>query len=164
MRTLDVACGTGYITSRLPGDVTGLDQSVRMLEIARSQAPRATLVQGSGLQLPFVDASFDRVFSSHFYGHLEENERGQFLREARRIAPELVVLDAGLHEGQPRDVWQERELNDGTQWLVYKRFFSADGLLAEVGGGEILLAGTWFTFVRSRSAPMDRVDEASRFT
>jgi len=151
MRTLDVACGTGYITSRLAGDVTALDQSTRMLKIARGQAPNATFVQGNGLQLPFADASFDRVFTSHFYGHLEEHERDQFLADARRIAPELVILDAALHEGEPRQVWQERELNDGTQWLVYKRFFSADGLLAEVGGGEILFAGTWFTCVRSRS-------------
>lgn len=149
MRTLDVACGTGFITSRLRGDVTALDQSARMLAIAQTQAPMATLVQGNGLQLPFPDASFDRVFSSHFYGHLEEHERGSFLAEARRVAPELVVLDAALHKGEPRDVWQERELNDGTQWFVYKRFFSVDGLLAEVGGGETLFSGAWFVCIRS---------------
>src|SRR4051794_10026441 len=37
-RTLDVACGTGFLTRRLPGDVTGLDQSAEMVEIAA--APR----------------------------------------------------------------------------------------------------------------------------
>ena len=151
MRTLDVACGTGYITSRLAGDVTALDHSARMLEIARDRAPNATFVLGSGLQLPFADESFDRVFTSHFYGHLQEHERGRFLTEARRVAPELVILDAALHEGEPRDVWQERELNDGTRWLVYKRFFSADGLRAEVGADEVLFSGTWFTCVRLRS-------------
>lgn len=151
VRTLDVACGTGYITSRLQGEVTGLDQSSRMLEIARSQTPHATLVQGSGFELPFPDASFDRVFTSHFYGHLEEHERSRFLAEARRVAPELVVLDAALHEGEPRDEWQVRELNDGTHWQVYKRFFSEDGLLAELGGSETLFSATWFICVRSEA-------------
>ncbi|MGH2445831.1 MAG: class I SAM-dependent methyltransferase [Candidatus Limnocylindria bacterium] len=149
MRTLDVACGTGFITSRLSGEVTGLDQSARMLDVARTAAPHATFVQGSGLELPFPDASFDRVFTSHFYGHLEEHERDRFLAEARRVAPELVVLDAALHQGEPRDVWQDRELNDGTKWQVYKRFFSEDLLLAELGGGETLFFGTWFICVRS---------------
>jgi SAM-dependent methyltransferase len=149
MRTLDVACGTGFVTSRLRGNVTALDQSPRMIEIARRQAPDATLVQGSGLSLPFRDASFDRVFTSHFYGHLEEHERAPFLSEARRVAPELIVLDAGLHEGEPRDVWQDRELNDGTQWVVFKRFFSEAKLLDELGGGEVLFSGTWFICIRS---------------
>ncbi|HWN23441.1 MAG TPA: methyltransferase domain-containing protein, partial [Gaiellaceae bacterium] len=31
-RTLDVACGTGYLTQHLPGQVTGLDASPSMLE------------------------------------------------------------------------------------------------------------------------------------
>jgi len=149
MRTLDVACGTGFITSHLRGDVTGLDQSARMLDIARRRLPEVALVQGTGLQLPFGDGTFDRVFTSHFYGHLEVHERDAFLGEARRVAPELVVLDAALHEGEPRDEWQARELNDGTQWLVYKRFFDPDRLAAEVGGGDILFAGTWFVCVRS---------------
>lgn len=118
VRTLDVACGTGFVTSRLRGTVTALDQSPRMIEVARRQAPDARLVQGSGLSLPFPDASFDRVFTSHFYRHLEEHERGPFLSETRRVAPELIVLDAALHQGEPRDVWQDRELNDGTQWVV----------------------------------------------
>ena len=151
MRTLDVGCGTGFITRRLTGDITALDQSARMLEIARTQSPHAALVHGSGLELPFPDPSFDRVFTSHVYGHLEEHERDRFLAEARRVAPELIVLDAGPHEGEPRDVWQERTLNDRTRWHVYKRFFSEDGLLAELGGGETLFSGTWFICVRTQS-------------
>jgi ubiquinone/menaquinone biosynthesis C-methylase UbiE len=150
-RTLDVACGTGFITRRIAGPVTALDQSPRMLELARKQAPNATFVQGSAFDLPFPTSSFDRVFSSHFYGHLEEHERATFLREARRVAGQLIVLDAGLHGGPERAEWQERELNDGTQWVIYKRFFSVESLLAEIGGGEVLFSGAWFVCVRSRS-------------
>ena len=146
-RTLDVACGTGFVTRLLPGEVVGLDQSDTMLEVARRQASNATYVQGDGLELPFEDGSFERVFTSHFYGHLEEDERVRFLAEARRVAYELVVFDAALHGGHERNEWQERVLNDGTHWTVYKRFFTGDGLRAELGGGSILHESRWFVLV-----------------
>jgi SAM-dependent methyltransferase len=148
-RTLDVACGTGFVTRLLRGEVVGLDQSEAMLEVARAQAPDAGYVQGDGLDLPFEDGSFERVFTSHFYGHLEEGDRERFLAEARRVAPELVVFDAALHGGSERHEWQERVLSDGTRWTVYKRFFTGAGLLAELGGGRIVHEGSWFVLVAS---------------
>lgn len=146
-RTLDVACGTGFVTRLLGAEVVGLDQSEAMLEVARAQAPDAAYVQGDGLELPFENDSFERVFTSHFYGHLEEGDRERFLAEARRVAPELVVFDAALHGGHARDEWQERVLGDGSRWTVYKRFFTAEGLLAELGGGRVLHEGRWFVLV-----------------
>ncbi len=83
-RVLDVACGTGFLTSHLRGEVTGIDQSARMLEIARRRLTDARLVEGDALELPFSDASFDRVFSAHFYGHLRASGRAGFLAEAVR--------------------------------------------------------------------------------
>ena len=146
-RTLDVACGTGFVTHLLPGEVTGLDQSDAMLAIAAERAPDATFVHGDGLELPLEDGAFERVFTSHFYGHLEQRDRERFLAEAGRVASELVVFDAGLHDGEPRAEWQERILSDGTTWEVYKRFFTASGLAGELGGGTILLEGRWFVLV-----------------
>jgi ubiquinone/menaquinone biosynthesis C-methylase UbiE len=146
-RTLDVACGTGFVTRFLPGEVVGLDQSEAVLDVAQEQAPNASYVAGDGLDLPFEDGSFERVFTSHFYGHLEEGDRERFLAEARRVAPELVVFDAALHGGEPRAEQQERMLNDGSCWTVYKRFFTGDGLLAELGGGAVLHEGRWFVLV-----------------
>jgi demethylmenaquinone methyltransferase/2-methoxy-6-polyprenyl-1,4-benzoquinol methylase len=146
-RTLDVACGTGFVTRLLPGEIVGLDQSRAMLGLAAEQAPDAEYVQGDGTDLPFPDGSFERVFTSHFYGHLAEADRVRFLAEARRLAPELVVFDAALHGGEPRAEHQERVLNDGSRWSVYKRFFTADGLLAELGGGTVLHEGRWFVLV-----------------
>ena len=78
-RTLDVACGTGFLTRRLRGDIVGLDQSTTMLEEARRQAPAATFVEGDALSLPFDAAAFDRVFTGHFYGHLDAEQRARFL-------------------------------------------------------------------------------------
>jgi ubiquinone/menaquinone biosynthesis C-methylase UbiE len=133
-RTLDVACGTGFMTRHLRGEVTGLDQSATMLEVAREEAPNAELVQGDALDLPFPDDSFDRVFSSYFYCHLEAAERLRFLKEARRVAPELVVVGTVLQDGDPREAWVERVLNDGSRWQVFKRLFVPDELADELGG------------------------------
>jgi ubiquinone/menaquinone biosynthesis C-methylase UbiE len=150
-RTLDVACGTGFLTRSLPGEVVGLDQSESMLTIARCRVPRASFVRGDALALPFEDGSFERVFSSFFYCHLPAGERERFLAEARRVAGELVVVASPLRDDRPAESWQERELDDGSRWHVYKRFFTPDGLLDELGGGETLLAAHSFVVVRSPS-------------
>ena len=148
-RVLDVACGTGFLTRHLRGDVVGLDQSERMLAVAREQAPRATFARGDALRLPFADDSFDRVFTGHFYGHLEEQDRLGFLNEARRVAGELVVVDAAARPDRGAEEWQERVLGDGSRWQVYKRYFTPTSLLAELGRGEVLFAGRWFVAVRA---------------
>ena len=149
MRTLDVACGTGFLTRFLRGEVTGLDQSERMLAIASCRVPGGQFTVGDGLDLPFADNSFDRVMAGHFYGHLDADERVRFLAEARRVAGELVIIDASLREGvQPEQV-QERTLHDGSRHRVYKRYFEPAALVSELGGhdGAILHAGTWFVAV-----------------
>ena len=148
-RTLDVACGTGLLTRHLPGEVVGLDQSEAMLEEARRQAPNASFVQADALALPFGDGTFGRVFTGHFYGHLEGDERLRFLAEARRLAPELVVVDSALREDVQPEEQQERILDDGSRWEVYKRYFEPQALARELGGGETLFAGRWFVAVRS---------------
>lgn len=150
-RTLDVACGTGFLTRHLPGEVTGLDQSPAMLEVAAGQAPRVALVQGDAFALPFPDGSFDRVFTGHFYGHLETNDRLRFLAEARRVAPELVVCDSALREDVAAEEWQERTVRDGSRFVVYKRYFTAEGLAAELRGGHVLYTGRYFVAVQLRS-------------
>jgi ubiquinone/menaquinone biosynthesis C-methylase UbiE len=148
-RTLDVASGTGFLTRHLPGEIVGLDQSDSMLEEARRQAPHADYVRGDALALPFPDDAFDRVFTAHFYGHLEDADRQGFLREARRVAPEVVIVDSALRADVEPEERQERILNDGSRWHVYKRYFTASGLADELGGGETVFAGRWFVAVRS---------------
>jgi ubiquinone/menaquinone biosynthesis C-methylase UbiE len=148
-RTLDVACGTGFLTQHLRGEITALDRSARMLEIVRQRVPTALRVEGDGLTLPFADDTFDRVLTGHFYGHLDATQRVAFLREARRVAPELVVVDASVRHSEVEDCWETRTLEDGSTWEVYKRYFTAEGLLAELGGGEVLFAGDLFLVVVS---------------
>jgi len=144
-RTLDLACGTGFLTRHLPGDVTGLDASGAMLAIARRRV--AHVVRGDALDPPFPDGAFERVAAGHFYGHLEEQERARFLASARRLAPELLVVDSARRADVPRERMDPRVLRDGSRHEVFKRWFEPDELAAEIGGGHVVHAGAWFVAV-----------------
>jgi ubiquinone/menaquinone biosynthesis C-methylase UbiE len=149
-RTLDVACGTGFLTRHLPGAVTAIDQSEEMVELAARRLPDATVLRAEATPLPFADGEFERVFTSFFYGHLLAQEREPFLTEARRVAPELVVADSALGasaSGEPEQ-WQERVLRDGSRHRVYKLVLARDGLAAELGGGDRLDARRRLVAVR----------------
>jgi ubiquinone/menaquinone biosynthesis C-methylase UbiE len=160
-RTLDVGCGTGFLTAQLPGDVTGLDQSEQMLELARGQAPDLKFVRGDATNLPFPDGSFDRVFASVLCTHLEPGVRARFLAEARRVAREIVILESAVSvlanepDGPPAAPegevvrLQTREAPNGARYTVYKRWVTAERLRDDLGGGEVLHDGHNFVLVRS---------------
>ena len=147
-RTLDVACGTGYLTRHLPGELTGLDQSAAMLEVAAARLPEASFVHGDALAPPFGPGSFERIHAGHFYGHLNSEQRSAFLDVAARIAGELVITDSALRPDRGPEAWDERTLDDGSRHRVYKRWFTAAGLAEELGGGETVHDGPWFVSVR----------------
>ena len=136
-RTLDLACGTGFLTRHLPGAVTGVDQSATMVAIARGRGVDA--VEGDALDPPAGD--FERIFSSHFYGHLDRAQRERF--KALAGGRELVVVDSAQRPGQPAEAWQQRTLNDGSTHRVYKRWFTPEVLQRELGAGEVFHAGPW---------------------
>lgn len=66
-RVLDVACGTGIVArlaaKRIPdGRAVGLDLNPGMLAVAQSVAPEIEWREGSALEIPAPDSSFDVVF------------------------------------------------------------------------------------------------------
>jgi SAM-dependent methyltransferase len=144
-RTLDVGCGTGFLSQHLRGELTLLDASEDMLAIARERAPHAAVVHAEAPPLPFPDGAFERVFCSHFYDHLLPAERRRFLEEAARVAPELLLVQQ--RGAEHREGPEQRTLEDGSVHEIYKVLFTADSLLAEVGGGELLYEGPLFLVV-----------------
>lgn len=145
--TLDVACGSGFLSRHLRGPVVGLDQSRSMLALARPRIPGGRVIRGDALALALADNSFERVFTGHFYGHLPGGERAAFIAEARRVAGELVVVDSARRPGVEAEQTQERVLNDGSAHRVFKRYLTADQLAGEIGG-DVLADGEWFVAAR----------------
>lgn len=146
-RTLDVACGTGFLTRHLRGVTIGLDRSPAMVARARSRLPAGVVIVGDALALPFADGAFDRVLTGHFYGHLALDEQTAFLAEVRRVAGELIVIDTALRAGVEPAQWLERTLNDGSRHRIYKRYLTS-AQLAEELGGEVLFDGQSFVAAR----------------
>ncbi len=106
-RVLDIGCGTGtlaILVKRLhpEAEVVGLDPDPKALARARRKAEVAGVAirfeEGFANELPYPDASFDRVTSSLMFHHLEREVKLATLRELRRvIAPggSLHLLDFG---------------------------------------------------------------------
>jgi ubiquinone/menaquinone biosynthesis C-methylase UbiE len=90
MNVLDVACGTGNATipaARAGARVTGLDFAPALLEIARERCADAMVeidfVEGDAREMPFDDASFDRVVS--VFGHMFAPDHRRTADEMRRV-------------------------------------------------------------------------------
>jgi len=152
--TLDIGCGTGYVSRWLPGHLTLLDSSPAMLSIAKRRLPNANTVRAEIPPLPFADSAFDRVFSANLYGHLTPSPRSELVGEMVRVANELVVLEQLAESGSFNEGPEERSLADGSSFTIHKCYFTVDRLLDELGGGEVLMAGPVFAIIRRhRSQP-----------
>jgi demethylmenaquinone methyltransferase/2-methoxy-6-polyprenyl-1,4-benzoquinol methylase len=148
-RVLDVACGTGFLTQHLRGELAALDRSARMVEIAAARMPHARVLQGHVAPLPFGDGEFDRVFTSHFLHHLSPDQRAAFIADARRVGRELVVVEDLRHADAPEEESHKRVLNDGSRHRMHRHSFTTAELISELGAGHVLHEGRWFVVVAS---------------
>jgi len=115
---LDVCCGTGDISiglARAGAEVTGLDFSPAMLEVARRRsACGARFQQGDAQKLPFADGTFDVVTMGYGLRNLANWQEGlgEMVRVARPGA-RILVLDFG----KPEVEWWRRT------YFAYLRLF-----------------------------------------
>jgi SAM-dependent methyltransferase len=92
-RVLDVGSGLGgsarYLAVEYGCEVVGVDLTDEYVEVAEELAKRVGLdcrvsyCQGSALELPFEDASFDVVWTEHVQMNIED--KGTFYREIARV-------------------------------------------------------------------------------
>jgi ubiquinone/menaquinone biosynthesis C-methylase UbiE len=108
-------------------DVVGLDPDPKALDRGRRKAQRAStriqFDQGFADELPYPEASFDRVFSSLMFHHLGKDEKEAMLREVRRVlrpGGSLNLLDfagpeAGADSFLARLLHSSHQLRDNSE-------------------------------------------------
>jgi ubiquinone/menaquinone biosynthesis C-methylase UbiE len=133
---LEVGCGTGHW---LPADGFGVDPSAAMLARARIAKPTASLVRARAQDLPWRDATFDRVFAVNALHHF--SDRSRFFAEARRVLkPGGGLLTIGKDPHTDRDEWWVYQYFEETRAIDLQRFARVRTLR-----GEMALAGFAWT-------------------
>ena len=145
-RALDAACGTGRHAAFLAArgcEVTGVDQSIAMLDLARAATPSATFDVGNLTALPYADESFDVITIALALCHLAD-PTAAIGELGRVLAPggKLVISDphpmgsaiiggqafyGGVVPGQPM-TWVRNHYHLASTWL---RAFDAAGLAVD---------------------------------
>jgi len=107
---LDVGCGTGTLTRQiydaLPADaprrVCGVDAAEAMIAVADKKAgdrPGLEFAAALAEELPYPDASFDRVLSTFFFHHLNYGLKVKALAEIWRVlrpGGQAAILDVDV--------------------------------------------------------------------
>src|SRR5215813_6860795 len=121
---LDIGCGTGNLTllvKRLHprAEVVGLDPDPKALARARRKAEARGFPlrfdRGFSDELPYAEASFDRVFSAFMLHHLALDVKEKTLREARRVlrsGGSFYALDFGAANGIIAHLFHHAHLAD----------------------------------------------------
>jgi ubiquinone/menaquinone biosynthesis C-methylase UbiE len=148
--TLEVGCGTGHwlaaAAARLkpsPYDdgsakasaerpiLAGVDPSAPMLSRARIAAPAAWLVRARAEDLPWPDATFDRVFCVNALHHF--TDRNRFFAEAHRVLkPGGGLLTIGKDPHGDRDTWWVYDYFEETRAIDRARFAPVRTLRGEL--------------------------------
>ena len=147
---LEVGCGTGHWLavadarrepprSETRSILAGVDPSAPMLERARAAAPGAVLTRARAEDLPWRDATFDRIFCVNALHHF--TDRARFFSEARRILkPGGGLLTIGKDPHAEHDDWWVYTYFEETRAIDRERFARVRTLR-----GEMALAGFAWT-------------------
>ena len=83
-RVLDVGCGAGIPLTRILAetyDVTGVDISIRQIELARRNVPNARFINGDIAAFDFSRDSFDAAVGSYSFIHIPRIEHASLFRK-----------------------------------------------------------------------------------
>jgi SAM-dependent methyltransferase len=138
LRALEVGCGTGHWLQAMTGRASilaGLEPSSEMLQRAKAVAAEGRIVRGCAEDLPFADASLDRIFAVNALHHFSDRHR--FFEEARRVLrPGGAVMTIGKDPHANRDDWWVYDYFEETRAIDQARFAPV-----RVLRGELALAG-----------------------
>ncbi len=105
-RVLDAGCGVGRPVSQFLAkkgfDVTGVDISSRMVELARENVPEATFIQKNIATLDFPANSFDGIICVYTLWHIPRELHSSIIENFHRLLREngILVINTGVYESE----------------------------------------------------------------
>lgn len=105
-QVLDAGCGVGKPTSEFLTkrgfDVTGVDISKRMVDLAKENVPAAKFYQKNILSLDFPDDSFDGIICVYTLWHIPRINHPSIIQNFHRMLKDggILVLNTGIYESE----------------------------------------------------------------
>ena len=139
-RVLDIGFGTGVLTARLYEngyDITGIDFSERMIQIAHQKMPRARLIQHdftNGLPAEFADSKFDAIVCTYAIHHLDDYAKIDFLKELQAHllpAGRIYIGDVAFNTREELNTCRE---SCGDEWDEDEFYIVAEEVSKEITG------------------------------
>ncbi|NID14755.1 class I SAM-dependent methyltransferase [Luteibacter yeojuensis] len=171
MRVLDAGCGTGEALGWLSeavgpdGAVAGIDLATAHVASARDSAPGdALVIQGDLTALPFVQRSFDLVWSVNTFNHLHDpvaciRRVASLLRAGGRVALGQSSLLPDMYFAW--DSRLERLTNDAVRQYYRDRYGLDERDLAAVRSLVGMLRDAGLRNVTARTVTIERVSPVS---
>jgi len=136
---IDIACGAGFWLpnyARNCNQITFLDQSARMLSKCKDRveelglADISSFVQGDFLDIKLEASKYDCALVGFLLSHITLEQEKTFFRkleENLKANPQLMFIESAWNKRrqryQEKEGVQERVLNNGRIFRVYKRYF-----------------------------------------
>jgi ubiquinone/menaquinone biosynthesis C-methylase UbiE len=108
---LDAGCGAGEPVAKYLVEhgfqVTGIDISPRILELAKKQVPEGHFFEEDMTQLTFPDESFDGVVSLYAIWHISKQKHGFVFQNFYRVLKPggILFFNTGIHEMEGNNIF-----------------------------------------------------------
>lgn len=136
---IDIGCGTGFwLPHYAPNcaQITLLDQSEKMLSECKRRVGELELtdkchfIQGDFFEVTFKESSFESTLVGFLISHLTLEQEQSFMVKLKKILKangQLMLIESAWsskrQQYRRKEGMQERVLNDGRKFTVYKRYF-----------------------------------------
>ena len=139
-RVLDIGFGTGILAGKLYEngyDITGIDFSERMIQIAQEKMPSARLIQhdfSRGLPGELADSKFDAIICTYAIHHLDDAGKIEFLKELQtHLLPAGRIYIGDVAFGTREELNACRK-NCGDDWDEDESYLVAEEVSKQIAG------------------------------
>lgn len=124
---MDIGFGTGLLTTQLYNEgyqITGIDFSSNMIDIAKKKMPNATLINwdfARGLPIEIISNKYDYIISTYAIHHLSDEGKIEFIKSLLKLLNvngKILIGDVSFETSQElvqckemyKEIWDNEEI------------------------------------------------------